>query len=363
MPEVELGKDPWLAHRGFFPSLVKKYLKRPLKVAEKQWSEYRQKINIPPYKPTNPDWNIAFRALGLDYITIKKFWLVFCRANKSRDGQICMDEFLEYFRLERTGYVEKAFRYFDTTGGGEIDFLEFVVSVWNVCSLNPQTLTNFTFDMYDVDSDGLLSCPEVEAMVEELFGQDGAQTNSLGLECMEDLMKLAEENGAITLDLFTVFTVRHSVLLFPIYQIQRQFQKKVLGLLFWRHLHKRIETLSMKTKDRSKSWIKKKVSVYDRNIIIYQPRHILVLLRSYKRERGGLDMDEEDMLQCKNLKEWVAKNDQFWHDDGWDHELPNRIEVLASKVSTVVIKPVIRTTRKTLKKWSRKVADTPEEKV
>ena len=361
MPEVEVGNDPWLSNRG--QNLIKTFSKRTLAIVESQWDNYRQKRRIPPYKPTNPDWNIAFRALGLDYATIKRFWNIFCKANKSRDGQICMDEFLEYFRLDRTGYVEKTFHYFDATGGGEVDFLEFVVSTWNVCYPDPQTLTNFTFDMYDVDSDGLLRYPEIEAMVKELFGQDGVQHNSQGIDCMADLMKLVEENGAITLDLFTTFTIRHSILLFPIYQIQRQLQSKVFGLAFWIDLHKRIEILSIKTRGRPNSWIKENVSLFDRNMITVKPRHILVLLRSYRRERGDLDVEEEDLLQCKTLKEWVAKNAQYWHDDQWDKEIPSRFQALLKKCDSFVFSPLSRSLRKMICKKVPKVAKSLDEKV
>lgn len=56
-----------------------------------------------------------------------------------------MFEFLTWFNFERSKYVEKCFEYFDTTGGDTIDFLEFMISVWNICTLKVDTLTNFTF--------------------------------------------------------------------------------------------------------------------------------------------------------------------------------------------------------------------------
>lgn len=336
MPEHEYGSDPWFSNRG--PSW-KHYFELSLKFIKEKWINHREKYKIPSYAPTNPDWNLAFRALGLDYPSVKRFWKVFCKANKSLDGQICLEEFLEFFNLERTGYVEKTFQYFDTTGGGEIDFLEFVVSVWNVCALDPHTLTNFTFDMYDVDSDGLLSCPEIETMIRELFGDQGAQNNSLAQECMDELMKLTEENGAITLQLFTIFSLRHSILLFPIYQIQRKLQSKVLGLKFWHSLHKKVKNLSRKTKRRSRSWMKRNVSVEDRNMIIYEPRHILVLLRSYKCEREFKNDLEEDAQQCKNLREWVRNNSKQWTDDDWDKEIPSLWNVLSQKIYKFFILP------------------------
>mmetsp|Transcript_13173 Transcript_13173/g.20039 ORF Transcript_13173/g.20039 Transcript_13173/m.20039 type:complete len:542 (+) Transcript_13173:41-1666(+) len=328
MPEIEGGIEPWGSGRG--PGILRTCSKKAIEIGKKQL----QKIpRTPHYTPANPDWNIAFRALGLDYQIVKRFWKIFCKANTSCDGQLCLLEFLTFFNLERTSYVEKTFGYFDTTGGGEIDFLEFVVSAWNVCSLDPHTLTHFTFDMYDVDSDGLLSCPEIETMVRELYGQYGMQS-SLGTECRDALMALAEENGAITLDLFASFSLNHSMLLFPIYQIQRKLQSKVLGLRFWKSLYRRIKRLNKKTKGKEKYWLKRKLNKFDRNMLLYKPRDVLVHLRSYKRERGtfGLTSEEEDLYQCKNLREFVEKHDKYWHDKDWDKEKPHPLLVVCRRL-------------------------------
>ena len=127
-------------------------------------------FHIPPYQPDDEEWEITFRALGLDDRTIKVFWKIFYRMNKSHDGEVSIIEFLNYFNLDRTVYAAKAFGYCDTVGGGEMDFLEFIVSVWNMCTLSPATLTNFTFDLYDLDDDGELSYDEMETMIRELYG-------------------------------------------------------------------------------------------------------------------------------------------------------------------------------------------------
>ena len=103
------------------------------------------RVSIPPYQPSNAHWEITFSALGWGRETINKFWVVFCKINRSRSQEITVFEFLHYFNLDRTDYVEKCFEYFDTTGGDSIDFLEFMVSVWNICTLKIDTLTNFTF--------------------------------------------------------------------------------------------------------------------------------------------------------------------------------------------------------------------------
>lgn len=159
-------------------------------------------ISIPPYQPDNQDWEITFGALGLDYRTINKFWKIFYKMNKTHDGEVSIIEFMNYFDLNRTPYVVKCFAYCDTVGGGEMDFLEFIVSVWNFCTLDARTLTNFTFDLYDLDDDGEIAYDEIEAMIKELYGI-GWDTSSLAREALNELALLSEKyGGGIPLDAF-----------------------------------------------------------------------------------------------------------------------------------------------------------------
>ena len=141
-----------------------------------------EKVCTPYYRPTNKSWEITFRALGFTRSTVEDFWSVFYRINKARDGNITILEFLNYFNLERSTYIEKCFDYFDVTGEGNIDFLEFMVSVWNICTLNVDTLTRFTFDIYNLNEAGELSLPEIERMVQGTLKEFLIQNTMLFLQ-------------------------------------------------------------------------------------------------------------------------------------------------------------------------------------
>ena len=106
-----------------------------------------------------------------------------------------------------------------------MDFLEFIVSVWNMLTLNPSTLTNFTFDLYDLDDDGELSYDELETMIKELYGPKWEESG-LATECLRELMLTSEKYmGAIPQDAFVRFQKHHSMLLFPAFLIQRSLQE------------------------------------------------------------------------------------------------------------------------------------------
>ena len=182
MPEAELTRDPFGANRG------KSLKEQTANLSTRFKKHIHEKYYIPPYRPTNRNWEMTFASLGYNRRTIEKFWRLFCQINHS-SGAIQLDRFLEHFGLEWTPWSERCFKHFDTTGGGDVDFLEFMISVWNVCTFKIDSLSNFTFDMYDLDSDGELSIPEIERMVNELFGED------CGKQCLKEAIEFAEARG------------------------------------------------------------------------------------------------------------------------------------------------------------------------
>lgn len=111
MPEIELTKDPIGANRG------KALSEQAGILAGKARRYYHSRYYTPPYRPTNANWEITFRALGWKRRTVEKFWKVFCRINTSLDGAIKLHEFLDFFNLDWTPLTERCFTYFDTTGG------------------------------------------------------------------------------------------------------------------------------------------------------------------------------------------------------------------------------------------------------
>jgi len=60
--------------------------------------------------------------------------------------------------------------------------------------LKPNTLTDFTFDLYDLDGDGEMSYDEIETMVKELYGAQYT-TSIVAKQCLEDLAVLCEKCG------------------------------------------------------------------------------------------------------------------------------------------------------------------------
>ena len=114
-----------------------------------------------------------------------------------------------------------------------------------------------------MDSDGQLSLPEIERMILELYGKNKI-LSKIGHEVLQDINQFAEERGGIlTLTSFTIYTTNHSLLLFPIFRIQRTIQKKIMGLKYWNN----VENGRMSYFNQKKE---------------FNPRHVQILLRTYR---------------------------------------------------------------------------------
>ena len=50
----------------------------------------------------------------------------------------------------------RAFSLFDEDKSGELDFREFVISLWNYCTFDKNDLVKFAFDLYDMDQSGII---------------------------------------------------------------------------------------------------------------------------------------------------------------------------------------------------------------
>ena len=205
--------------------------------------QVRLRNYIPPYEIKNTHVEATFAALGWKRKTAERLWVAFCRINKSLDEEITRDEFIQYFRADfqqSHSYIDKCFQYFDTTGSGTIDFLEFAIAVWNICSMEVDALSNFAFDLFDVDlPHGELSFPDIERMMIELFGEDGIKSGT-GKVAMDDITLYAEERGGRLKSAdFTIYTHRHQMILFPIFTIQKAIQRRVMGNHFWKRVEKK----------------------------------------------------------------------------------------------------------------------------
>jgi len=86
------------------------------------------------------EWLRQFEVMQLSKSEIRKLFYIFSAVDVDKSGQIGLAELLAHIDLERTRFTERIFSIFDEDGSGEIDFREFVLSLWNYCTLTKATL-------------------------------------------------------------------------------------------------------------------------------------------------------------------------------------------------------------------------------
>ncbi len=112
-----------------------------------------------------------FEALQLNPSDIGRLLNIFRRVDCDHGGAVGLSELLVHINLDQSTFTESVFTLFDQDGSGELDFREFVCSLWNYCTLNRHTLDLFAFDLYDADKSGVLSVVEIGHMLSDIYGE------------------------------------------------------------------------------------------------------------------------------------------------------------------------------------------------
>lgn len=85
-------------------------------------------------------WRPQFESLKLRKKEISKLYNIFQKVDVDCSGTIGLAELLALMDVERTAFSERVFSIFDEDGSGAIDFREFVLALWNYCTLSSATL-------------------------------------------------------------------------------------------------------------------------------------------------------------------------------------------------------------------------------
>lgn len=120
-----------------------------------------------------------FEAFQLSSHDVEKLYQIFCRLDDDDSGMISTKELMTFLKTTDASmnFCERVFALFDEDESGQIDFREFVVAMWNYCTLSRSSLIVFAFDLYDTDETGELSPPEIQEMLKDLYGEH-ANTNA-----------------------------------------------------------------------------------------------------------------------------------------------------------------------------------------
>jgi len=184
-----------------------------------------------------------FNTMSLSIKSIETLYEVFQLIDADNSGEIDLDEFLFFFRLQKSRFAKRAFSCIDADGSGEIDFGEFVLGLYNFCTCDNLSLCRFAFDIYDEDASGMLDHDEILHIVKDLYGRKGFKRNPSAQKTIEQLQTMnwyCSQGGEIVtageevdFNAFFQFSKNHPSMLYPAFRMQYDLQSKVLGAGFW----------------------------------------------------------------------------------------------------------------------------------
>ena len=178
-----------------------------------------------------------FTSLGFTERDLAYLKQVFDHADGDKSGQISLMELLMFLDIDRTKFAKRVFSIFDEDLSGEIDFREFVVAMWNYCTLGKSALCLFAFDLYDSDSSGYIETSEIKHMLKDIYGKkfdkSGLAVRVLGQLTGGGADAMLGIDTEVSVSMFEQFSRTHPALLYPAYSFQHNLQQKVLGPGFW----------------------------------------------------------------------------------------------------------------------------------
>jgi len=156
----------------------------------------------------------------------------FCEIDTDGSGIVELDEFFEYLSEEKTLFATQLFMMIDENGSGEIDFNEFLVGLWNICTFEDDCLVRFAFDLIDKDRSGLVDGEEVENLVK---GVHGSKTTKTLLLHVKKVLKKYDKNKDNEFS-FEEFKQCHKdlpLLFMPAFSLMNKLQTEFYGRGFW----------------------------------------------------------------------------------------------------------------------------------
>lgn len=183
-----------------------------------------------------------YEALNLSVLDIGRLHSVYRKIDNDSSNSIELAELLAYLDLDRTRFTKRIFTMFDEDGSGLLDFNEFVLSLWNYCTLSKASLELFAFDLYDEDNSGSITQNEVLNMLKDLYGKEEYKKRPQAKLIATELEALERLDGDVDVADFREYSRTHPALLFLAFQVQEKIQTRVLGPVFWQfYSDKRIE--------------------------------------------------------------------------------------------------------------------------
>lgn len=144
-------------------------------------------------------------------------------------GFIDLQEFYIQHNLPTSILLDFLMRQFDLLKSGRLYFIQYLVTVWNLMTLNDEATASFMFAVFNPSRSTALDIIEIKYIIKLIF--DFKVPSNI-----QKIMKKLDDNidGVITLGEFILFIKCHPSILNPIREIRKKIQANLVHPYFWR---------------------------------------------------------------------------------------------------------------------------------
>ena len=197
---------------------------------------YRNDLTLDEFYALKLEKQLAemFEVFGMTEAQGKRFFQYFVAVDDDGGGTVDQEEFHEYFDITMTPFSERVYGQLDLKDTGELNFQQFLIGVWNLCTLDHTMLVSYIFTIFDVDGGGELDLSEVDALCRMLYNTE---------ETPDDIKKVvasmdSDGDGTVNLNELVSYTLTHPELIAPAVELQMKMKKEMFGVGFWKKLCK-----------------------------------------------------------------------------------------------------------------------------
>jgi len=230
-------------------------------------------------------------------------------------NSVDIDEFFCFFQFSYvTPMLARFFEVFDDDNSGELNLCEFVVAIWQFGANSDEGVIRFAFDIYDTDNSRYLGWEEVSTMLIEAWGGERHMTKSVA-DAVKYLRNQFEDalldyflDGRATFGMnkrqFGDFVRSNRATFFPLFTLQREIKRLVIGEKFWQQKNEDLDELHGNDRKMKFSFLKElaqKLGQIDDDVKGDEASEI---------ERLSMSVDRLKMQLAKEREERTARRER-----------------------------------------------------
>jgi serine/threonine-protein phosphatase 2B regulatory subunit len=168
-------------------------------------------------------------------VSSEETWLLFdsfLKIDADWSGAVDLQELCQYFDIPETRFTARIFASIDEDESGQLDFVEYVLGIYNICTMDAGMLSNFVFDVVDVSHVGFLTAAQLDAILRLLYDVPSVDGNPE----LQRMLEAADSNGdgVVDRDELRALLEAHPAAYQPLLRIQSALQSKTMGVPWWR---------------------------------------------------------------------------------------------------------------------------------